>query len=78
MKTAQFSTIMSFFFGLFLFVSSIYAQNYAKWSLPDGAKARLGKGWITGEIAYSPDGSSFGSCGLYWDMDIRHQDWRRT
>ena len=31
-------------------------QDYIRWNLPEGAKARLGKGWIN-EIAYSPDGS---------------------
>ena len=30
------------------------AQDYTKWHLPKGAKARLGKGWIKA-IAYSPD-----------------------
>ena len=30
-------------------------QDYTRWNLPEGAKARLGKGWIN-EIAYSPDG----------------------
>ena len=33
-----------------------FAQDYTRWGLPDGAKARLGKGGITGNIAYSPDG----------------------
>ena len=32
------------------------AQDYTKWKLPQGAKARLGKGYIN-EIAYSPDSS---------------------
>ena len=32
------------------------AQDYTRWGLPDGAKLRLGKGELTGEIAYSPDG----------------------
>ena len=33
-----------------------YAQDYTRWSLPEGAKARLGKGHLAGVIAYSPDG----------------------
>ena len=33
-----------------------FAQDYTQWGLPDGATARLGKGWIN-EIAYSPDGT---------------------
>ncbi len=28
-----------------------------QFNLPEGAKARLGKGWISGGIAYSPDGT---------------------
>ena len=32
------------------------AQDYTKWKLPEGAKARLGKGYIN-EITYSPDSS---------------------
>ena len=39
-----------------LFLQSGFAQVYTRWGLPDGAKARLGKGGITGNIAYSPDG----------------------
>ena len=34
----------------------VSAQDYTKWKLPQGAKARLGKGYIN-EIAYSPDSS---------------------
>ena len=57
MKTAQFSILMLFFLGMLVFLPNAYAQDYTKWSLPEGAKARLGKGQITGEIVYSPDGS---------------------
>ena len=39
-----------------LFISSALAQDSPQWHLPQGAKARLGKGGIT-EIAYSPDGN---------------------
>ena len=38
------------------FAFNIYAQDYTRWSLPEGAKARLGKGHLAGVIAYSPDG----------------------
>ena len=31
--------------------------NYTEWGLPENAKARLGKGKITGNVAYSPDGT---------------------
>ena len=33
-----------------------FAQDYTRLNLPDGATARLGKGWIS-NIAYSPDGT---------------------
>ena len=42
---------------LTLFSLNTFAQDYTQWSLPDGAKARLGKGEISGQIAYSPDGT---------------------
>ena len=42
-----------------LFPLSSSAQDYTQWSLPKGTKARLGKGHITGNIAYSPDGTRF-------------------
>ena len=40
-----------------LFPLSTFAQDYTQWGLPEGAKARLGKGHITGNITYSPDGT---------------------
>ena len=43
---------------LLLMVESIsVAQDFIRWGLPDGAKARIGKGTITGDIAYSSDGA---------------------
>ena len=47
-------------------------QDYTKWHLPKGAKARLGKGYIN-EIAYSPDSSRLAvasSIGI-WIYDAR-------
>ena len=37
-----------------LFLQSGFAQDSTRWRLPDGAKARIGKGWVS-EIDYSPD-----------------------
>ena len=51
-----------FFFTFTLLIVSIvnilpgFAQDYSTWGLPEGAKARLGKG-IIADIAYSPDGA---------------------
>ena len=56
MKAMQFS-ILTFIFLVLLFLPSTFAQDYTRWGLPEGAKARLGKGWISGNIAYSPDGT---------------------
>lgn len=43
---------------LLLFASTqvTLAQDWAQWHLPEGAKARLGKGMI-GQVRYSPDGT---------------------
>ena len=56
MKSTQFSILtVLVIFGLFSL--NAFAQNYTQLSLPEGAKARLGKGSISGDIAYSPDGT---------------------
>ncbi len=54
-KTYLFLIIL--FLSFVLFLPNLPASDYTKWSLPEGAKIRLGKGQITGSIAYSPDGS---------------------
>ena len=41
---------------LTLFSRNIFAQDPSRWHLPEGAKARLGKGGIH-EMQYSPDGT---------------------
>ena len=52
-----------FFILSVLFIAALplqkgsFAQDYTRWKLPEGAKARLGKGGITGNIVYSPDGT---------------------
>ena len=50
-----------------LFPFNTLAQDYTQLGLPDGAKARLGKGTIN-DIAYSPDGTRLavaGSVGIW-------------
>ena len=44
--------------SMFLYVPNTTAENepYTQWSLPEGAKARLGKSWIN-DITCSPDGT---------------------
>ena len=71
MKTEHLSLITIFLF--FLFLPNTFAQDYTTWSLPDGATARLGKGEITGNIAFSPDGNRLAvasSIGI-WIYDMR-------
>lgn len=41
-----------------LLLQNSFAQDYTQWRLPEGAKARFGKG-MARDIAYSPDGSRF-------------------
>ena len=52
MKTAVVLLIL-----LTLFSPNLLAQDYTQWSLPEGAKARFGKGGLTGNIQYSQDGT---------------------
>ena len=40
-----------------LLLSNSVAQDFTKWSLPEGAKARLGKGTVS-DVVYSPDRNS--------------------
>ena len=40
-----------------LFVPASRAQDDNPFNLPEGARARLGKGKLSGDVAYSPDGT---------------------
>ena len=42
-----------------LFLSNSFAQDSTIWGLPEGAKRLIGKGEITGNIAFSSDGTRF-------------------
>ncbi len=56
MKNILYSILITLTITL-TFTTNTPAQDYTTISLPEGAKARLGKGRITGNVAYSPDGS---------------------
>ena len=49
--------ILTILFVSMSFHANVSAQDYTQWNLPEGTKARLGKGTITGDIQYSSDGS---------------------
>ena len=59
-----------------LFPLNALAQEYMHWGLPEGAKARLGKGTIN-DIEYSPNGTRIavaGSVGIwFYDTATHHE-----
>ena len=48
-------TLLLFMVSTFL-LPNAFAQSYAQWGLPEGAKARLGKGYV-GSLQFSTDGN---------------------
>ena len=48
--------ILTILFAILTFTPDTFAQDVPQWHLPEGAKARLGKGALN-DIAYSPDGA---------------------
>lgn len=66
MKNRCFS-ILLIGFVIFVLPSNTFAQDDPQWHLPEGAKARLGKGDIN-EITYSPDGTTIASGS--WDGTV--------
>lgn len=48
-------------------------SDYTQWKLPEGVKARLGKGNITGNIAFSTDNTTLAvaGCAGIWLYDVR-------
>ena len=42
--------------AIFALTANTFAQDFTQSDLPEGAKARVDKGTIISEIAYSPDG----------------------
>ena len=59
MKRIVFLNLMFLIISMFLYVSNTiaeYDEPYTQWSLPDGAKARLGKGGIN-DITCTSDGA---------------------
>ncbi len=78
MKTTIMSLLTLITFSLYTYAKELpstrygFAQDYTKWSLPEGATARLGKGRVF-EIEYSPTGTVLavaGSIGI-WLYDVQ-------
>ncbi len=68
MKTTLVWTMILFTLSLSIGLPHTAAVNTSKWGLPEGAKARFGKGWISGNVTYSPDGTLLavaGSIGIW-------------
>ena len=76
MKKTVFSICLAFMFLLILSQPNGFAEDSTRWRLPEGAKARLGKGSIK-QIAYSPNGmhlAAAGSAGIWiYNMAIHHE-----
>ncbi|MCY3742723.1 MAG: T9SS type A sorting domain-containing protein [Candidatus Poribacteria bacterium] len=71
MKITRFS-ILTLIFMVFALVPNSFGQAYTQWDLPEGAKARFGKGNIEA-LTYSPDGRRLavaGSAGI-WIYDTQ-------
>ena len=71
MKKTIFSIFLMFIFLSIFHQLNIFAEDTTQWRLPEGAKARLGKGSIK-QIVYSPNGmhlAAAGSAGI-WVYDV--------
>ena len=77
MKPIVFLRLMFLIVSMFLYVSSTTAENepYTQWGLPDGAKARLGKGGIN-DITCSSDGALLAVASQIgiWIYDIQTRE----
>ena len=76
MKLTRFSILVILFVGT-VSLPNTFAQDHTQWHLPEGAKARLGKGAITSNVQYSPDGTRFAvstSVGVWlYDADTHEE-----
>ena len=62
MKTIFFFILTAICATTLFFPYTSFAQDSPQWHLPEGATARLGKGWLS-EIQYSPDGTRLAAAG---------------
>ena len=76
MKTSLCLTLTLLTFVTLASVPNTFAQDSPQWGLPEGAKARLGKGGIN-EIQYSPNGNRLAvasSIGIWLYDTATHQE----
>lgn len=59
LKNKNFPIFFILFLVSTLYLPDTFAQNPTRWSLPEGAIARFGKGPTTKTIAFSPEGTQF-------------------
>ena len=73
MKKILFSTCLILCAVSVLYPSDSFAQDYAQWHLPEGARARLGKGLFSGKVQFSPDGARLAVVGFsrVWIYDTQ-------
>ena len=69
MKTTFFWILTVFCLTVLFFSYNSFAQDSPQWHLPEGATARLGKGWLY-EIQYSPDGTRLAAAGALGGLDV--------
>ena len=62
MKTTFFSILTVLCLTVLFLSYNSFAQDSPQWHLPEGATARLGKGWLY-EIQYAPDGTRLAAAG---------------
>ena len=76
MKTKTFATLLTLFFIISIYFPNANAEDYTQIGLPEGAKARLGKGIIY-DIQLSHDGTKLAiasSIGVWlYDVNSRRE-----
>ena len=74
MKSAFFATLTFLWTTTLLVPFNSFAQDSTQWHLPEGAKARLGNGSLTGRIAFSSDGTQLAVASAIgiWLYDVHN------
>lgn len=67
LKNKNFPIYLILFLVSTFYLPNTFAQNPTRWSLPEGAIARFGKGPVTKTITFLPDGTQF---AIGWETGI--------